>query len=82
VTIIMGVGAEPGDLREVVQMARIAILLDGERPSARLALETWVIEEALSRLGERRLTEAQQQVVVASARMPHKVRWPAWWSSF
>ena len=79
--IIYSVYPEAGDLRDAIQKLNIATLLDGCRPSARLGLETWVIEEALARLGDRRLTLSEQQIVVAAARMAHKVRWPNWWSA-
>lgn len=78
--IIYRVCPEEGDLRDAIQELSVAKLLDGSRPSARLGLETWVIEEALARLGDKRLTVAEQEIVVAAARMAHKVRWPTWWS--
>lgn len=80
--IIISVCSEAGDLRDAIQELRIATLLDGCRSSARLGLETWVVEEALARLGGRRLTVSEQQIVVAAARMAHKVRWPTWWSGY
>lgn len=79
-SVIMRVYPDPGDLRDVVRHLQIAKLLDPYRPSARLALETWAVEEALGRLGERQLTVEEQQVVVSATRMPHKVQWPAWWT--
>lgn len=79
--ITFSVYPEAGDLRDTIKALGIATLLDGCRPSARLSLETWVIEEALARLGDRRLTLSEQQIVVAAARMAHKVRWPNWWSA-
>jgi hypothetical protein len=76
----MRVYAEPGDLRNAVRTLGIATLLDGYRSSARLALDTWIVEEALERLGDRKLSVAEQEIVVEATRMPHKVRWPAWWA--
>jgi len=80
--IIYSVQPEDGDLRDAIQELGMATLLDGYRPSAWLALESWAIEEALGRLGGRRLSVDQQVKVVAAARTPHKVRWPDWWTSF
>ncbi|WP_420822785.1 DUF5681 domain-containing protein [Sphingomonas mesophila] len=80
--IVYSVYPEPGDLRQTIQQIGVATLLDGYRPSARLALETWVIEEALARLGDRQLAVDEQRIVLAAARMPNKVRWPAWWSVY
>lgn len=71
--------AEPGDLRHAVRAAQIAVMLDTYRPTARLALETWVIEAALASMSDQQLTATEQQIVVAAARAPHKVRWPNWW---
>ena len=72
--------AEPGDLRDGVRVLKIATMLDSFRPTARLALETWAVEAALARLGDRQLTIDEQGRVVAATRMPHKVRWPEWWT--
>jgi hypothetical protein len=44
-----------------------------------MALEPWIVEAALARLPQP-LTPEQQRVVVAATRLPHKVRWPEWWS--
>lgn len=79
--IVFSTCADPGDLRHAVRALQIAVMLDPYRPSARLVLETWIIEEALARLGDKQLTFEQQQVVVSAARAPHKVRWPEWWSA-
>lgn len=78
--VIFTVYAEPGDLRHAIRTLQIAKLMDGFRPSARLALETWVVEEALARLGDRQLTVDEQRKVLEATRMPHRVRWPDWWT--
>ena len=28
---------------------------------------------------DRRLTKAEQQIILDATRTPHKVRWPDWW---
>ena len=48
--------------------------------SARMALEPWIVEAALERLGSRRLSVEEQETIVRATRTPWKVRWPAWWS--
>lgn len=53
--------------------------LYARQPHAAIKIENWIIELALERLGDRRLTEEQQQVVVAAARNPAKTKWPNWW---
>jgi hypothetical protein len=59
---------------------RMASKLDRFRPSARILLEPWLVQEALSRLGDRRLSPDEQAKVVGATRTPHKVRWPEWWT--
>jgi hypothetical protein len=49
------------------------------RETARMALEPWLVEAALARLG-RTLSPADQRIVMKAARTPHKVKWPEWWS--
>ncbi len=44
-----------------------------------MVLEPWLIEAALARLGDRRLTLAEQQLVVVATHTPSKVQWPDWW---
>lgn len=78
--IVMRVYAEPGDTKYATQALQISKLLDGQRESARLVLETWAVEAALAGLGDRQLTVDEQQTVMAATRLPHKVRWPTWWS--
>jgi len=55
--------------------------LDPYRETARMALAPWLVEAALARLC-RILSPAEQRTVVAATRMPHKVRWPEWWSEY
>jgi len=53
--------------------------LDPYRETARMALEPWLIEFALARLSGP-LSPADQRTIVKTARAPHKVTWPDWWS--
>ena len=48
----------------------------------RWELNPWAIEAALARLGDKRLTYAEQKEVWDAARTPDKVQWPKWWSHF
>jgi hypothetical protein len=57
----------------------MATKLDCYRPTARIALEPWLVEQALERLGNRRLSRAEQETVVKATRTPKRVRWPDWW---
>ena len=68
-----------GGVTCALEPLRMARKLDRYRQTARMALEPWVVEAALARLGGRRLTVEDQQAVVDATRTPKKVRWPDWW---
>jgi hypothetical protein len=44
-----------------------------------MVLEPWIIEAALALLSKK-LSRADQRIIVKAARTPHKVKWPDWWS--
>lgn len=79
VTVIELTMVAPGAVNMATQPLRIAVKLDPYRATARMALEPWIVEAALARLGERRLSLAEQRTVVSATRTPRKVRWPEWW---
>lgn len=51
-----------------------------DKQRVRWAINPWIVEAALERLGVRRLSEDEQREVWRSVRTPHKVRWPEWWA--
>ena len=53
-----------------------------DKERVRHLLKPWIVEAALARLGRRRLSVEEQQIVLASTRTPEKVRWPDWWAVF
>jgi len=69
----------PGSVNSALLALRMASKLDRYRTSARIMLEPWLVEQALSRLGDRRLPLDDQANVVRAVRTPSKVRWPDWW---
>jgi len=69
----------PGSVNRALEPLRMARKLDRYRKTARMVLEPWVVEQALSRLGNRRLSPEEQATIVRAVRTPHKVRWPEWW---
>jgi hypothetical protein len=71
---------DPGSVTTALEPLRMAKLLDGYRDSAKVMLESWIVEAALARFGDRRLTTHEQQIVVKATRTPYKVRWPEWWT--
>ena len=46
----------------------------------RCELNSWIVQAALDRLGNRLLTEQEQREVFRNTRSPHKVKWPDWWT--
>lgn len=46
----------------------------------RWEINPWMIEAALERLGDKRLSEGEQREIWDAARTPRKVMWPAWWA--
>jgi len=79
ITAIVRVIVTPGSVTPALKPLRMATKMDPYRPSAKVLLEPWIVEEALARFGTRRLPLEQQRVVVQAVRTPHKVRWPDWW---
>ena len=69
----------PGSVTSALEALRMAEKLDPYRETARMALEPWLVEAALTRL-DRRLSPADQRIVVKATRTPRRVRWPDWWS--
>jgi hypothetical protein len=78
VTAIVLVGVAPGSVTSALEPLRMAKKLDSYREIARMALEPWLVEAALGRLG-RTLSPADQRIIVKATRTPQKVRWPEWW---
>src|SRR6202158_579980 len=79
VSVIVMVIVDPGSVTSALEPLRMARKLDPYRETARMALEPWLVETALARLG-RTLSPADQRTIVKATRSPHKVRWPEWWS--
>ena len=71
----------PGSVNTALGPLRMAKKLDRYRHTARMTLDPWVVERALDRLGDRRLTLQEQQTVLKATRTPTKVRWPDWWEA-
>ena len=70
-----------GTVNTALVPLRMARKLDRNRNTDRMALEPWIVEMALDRLGSRRPTLLEQQRVLRATRTPKKVRWPDWWEA-
>ncbi len=79
ITTIVKTVVAPGSVNPALEPLRMARKLDRYRQSVRMVLEPWLVEEALARLGDRRLSRDEQAKVVRVVRTPTKVRWPDWW---
>ena len=80
VTMIVTTHVRPGSVTGALEELSMARKLDPYRPTARMVLEPWIIEAALARLGDKRLTPAEQITILDATRTPRKVRWPVWWT--
>ena len=70
----------PGCVNPALKPLRMAKKLDPYRDTARMKIEPWLVEAALARFGDRRLSREEQQIVVDAARTPHRIQWPDWWT--
>jgi hypothetical protein len=59
---------EPGHVGDALECLRIARSLDRYRETRRYVLETWIVEAALERLGDRRLTPQEQSLARGTVR--------------
>lgn len=71
------VRSAPDAIAEPLGIARRKYPTDEER--MRWELNPWIVDAALERMGDRRLTIEEQRVVLANTRTPDKVNWPDWW---
>lgn len=70
----------PGSVNMALEPLKMGTILDRYREaSSRVTLEPWLVKAALERLGDRRLSRAEQQEVIQATRTPKKVNWPDWW---
>ena len=70
-----------GTVNTALVQLRMARKLDRNRNTDRMALEPWIVEMALDRLGSRRPKLEEQERVLRVTRTPEKVRWPDWWEA-
>ena len=77
--LVFSVYPDAGDVTKSMRDLKMAELLDKFRPTAHWTIEPWLVEASLARLGDRQLSVAEQETVVAATRRPGKVRWPIWW---
>lgn len=64
---------------DALEQLRMAKPRYRDQPNAHMAIEPWLVQKALARFGDRRLTREQQKIVLNATRTPRKVSWPDWW---
>jgi Family of unknown function (DUF5681) len=81
ITTIVRVIVSPDNPNHTLRLLRMAVKLYRFQPHAQIKLEPWLVQHALDRPGDRRLSAMEQATVVAATRTPGKVRWPDWWGT-
>lgn len=76
--VISSVDSGADAIIDILGIARLKYPTDEAR--VRWELNPWIVEAALKRLGNQKLSEAEQREVWHATRTPHKVKWPEWWS--
>ena len=75
--VVSSVGSGADAILESLGIAKLKYPSDEAR--VRWELNLWIVEAALARLGDQRLSEEEQREIWGATRTPHKVRWPDWW---
>jgi hypothetical protein len=57
----------------------MATRMDALRDTVLMLIEPWLVQAALARLGDHRLTVEEQTEVRDATRTSGKVKWPDWW---
>lgn len=70
----------PGSVGPALDALGMAVKLNRYTERGRYKLKPWIVQAALERLGDRRLTADEQHTVVEATQSPDRVRWPDWWS--
>ena len=69
----------PGSVGCSLDALGMAVKLNKYSENARYELKPWIVEAALDRLGNRRLSVDEQRTIAESTRNSEKVCWPEWW---
>jgi hypothetical protein len=69
----------PGSVGCSLEPLGIATKRNRYSDHARYELKPWIVQAALDRMGDRRLTREEQTIVVQAVRSPEQVIWPTWW---
>jgi hypothetical protein len=78
--LMVTIQSEPNS-QSVMETLKMAVKQDRFRDTARMMLEPWLVQAALTRLGDRQLALDEQTEVMRATRTRHRVRWPDWWEA-
>ena len=71
---------EPGSVGCALRALGMADKIHKASQNAQFRLRPWIVQAAIDRLGDKRLSADEQKVVVAATKKPELVQWPDWWS--
>lgn len=71
----------PGSVGTALDALGMAVKRSRHSPEGRYELQPWLVQAALARLGARKLTMEEQEVVLRATRSPQEVHWPEWWTA-
>lgn len=71
----------PGSVSCALDALGMAVKLRKYSEDARHELKPWLVQKALDRLGNRRLSIGEQRTVLGTTRSPEKIQWPDWWEA-
>ena len=80
VIILKSVGNGANSILDDMNVTKLKFPSDENR--VRREINPWIVEAALDRLGDTRLSLAEQREIWDATRLPTKVTWPEWWSYF
>lgn len=80
VTRIIWKCVTPGSVSCALDALGMAVKLRRYSEDTRHELKPWIVQMAIDRLGDKRLTVADQSIVLDATHSPLQVRWPEWWT--
>jgi hypothetical protein len=80
ITVIINKGVSPGSVGVALDALGMAVKCNRSSEKARYQLRPWIVQAALARMNDARLTTEEQATVVEATTSPEQVEWPDWWS--
>lgn len=71
----------PGSVGSALDALQMAVKLHRFTEHSSYQLKPWLVQLALDRLGDRRLTLDEQRAVRSVTHSPEMVSWPDWWNT-